>query len=84
MSKASHLVVPKHQRPDIWTEKAAGFQKRVKRIYDPVKFVVLCAVFEAESPIPPDRSVHLGFYIGIFDDHMYVEAFLEKRVKIQK
>ncbi|KAF2561433.1 hypothetical protein F2Q70_00017708 [Brassica cretica] len=55
MSKASHLAVPKHQRPPIWTEEAAGFHKRVKRIHDPVKIVVPCAVFEAESPIPPDR-----------------------------
>ena len=46
MSKASHLVVPKHQRPRIWTEKAAGFHKRVKRIHDPVKIVIPCAVVE--------------------------------------
>ncbi|KAF3497307.1 hypothetical protein DY000_02053181 [Brassica cretica] len=56
MSKVSHLAVPKHQRPPIWTEEAAGFHKRVKRIHDPVKIVVPCAVFETESPIPPDRS----------------------------
>ncbi|KAH0867088.1 hypothetical protein HID58_074110 [Brassica napus] len=24
MSKASHLAVPKHQRPPFWTEEAAG------------------------------------------------------------
>ncbi|KAH0874087.1 hypothetical protein HID58_071449, partial [Brassica napus] len=36
----------------------------VKRIYDPVKFVVPCAVFEAESPNPPDRSMHLGSHCG--------------------
>ncbi|KAF3554288.1 hypothetical protein F2Q69_00011783 [Brassica cretica] len=66
MSKASHLAVPKHQRPPIWTEEVAGFHKRVKRIHDPVKIVVPCAVFEAESPIPPDRSVHLD---SILDDH---------------
>ncbi|KAF2613917.1 hypothetical protein F2Q70_00011777 [Brassica cretica] len=29
---------------------------RVKRIHDPVKFVVPCAVVEVEFPIPPDRS----------------------------
>ncbi|KAF3536388.1 hypothetical protein F2Q69_00023426 [Brassica cretica] len=56
MSKASHLSVPKHQRPPIWTEEAIGFHKRVKRIHDPVKIVVPCAVFETESPIPPDRN----------------------------
>ncbi|KAF3573359.1 hypothetical protein F2Q69_00058573 [Brassica cretica] len=36
MSKASHLAVPKHQRPPIWTEEVAGFHKRVKRIHDPI------------------------------------------------
>ncbi|KAF3506031.1 hypothetical protein F2Q69_00006789 [Brassica cretica] len=54
MSRDSHLVVPKHQRPLIWTEEAAGFHRRVKRIHYPVKIVVPCAVFEAESPITPD------------------------------
>uniref|UniRef100_A0A0D3E8G9 Uncharacterized protein n=1 Tax=Brassica oleracea var. oleracea TaxID=109376 RepID=A0A0D3E8G9_BRAOL len=28
ISKASHLDVPKHQRPPIWTEEPAGFHKR--------------------------------------------------------
>ncbi|KAF3538159.1 hypothetical protein F2Q69_00021692 [Brassica cretica] len=74
MSKASHLAVPKQQRPPIWTEEAAGFHKRVKRIHDPVKIVVPCAVFEAESPIPPDGSVHLDSYSGILDDHQHIEA----------
>ncbi|KAF2566458.1 hypothetical protein F2Q68_00027469 [Brassica cretica] len=74
MSKASHLDVPEHQRPPIWTEEAVGFHKRVKRIHDPVKIVVPCAVFEAESPIPPDRSVHLDSYSGILDDHQHIEA----------
>uniref|UniRef100_A0A0D3CJE7 Uncharacterized protein n=1 Tax=Brassica oleracea var. oleracea TaxID=109376 RepID=A0A0D3CJE7_BRAOL len=63
MSKASHLAVPKHQRSPIWTEEADGFHKRVKRIHDPVKIVVPCAVFEAESPIPPDRSMQFSSYI---------------------
>ncbi|KAF3550197.1 hypothetical protein DY000_02006777 [Brassica cretica] len=63
MSKASHLDVPKHQRPPIWTEEAAGFHKRVKRIHDPVKIGVQCAVFEVESPIPPDRSMQFSSYI---------------------
>ncbi|KAF2558219.1 hypothetical protein F2Q68_00017521 [Brassica cretica] len=63
MSKASHLAVPKHQRSPIWTEEADGFDKRVKRIHDPVKIVVPCAVFEAESPIPPDRSMQFSSYI---------------------
>ncbi|KAF2566809.1 hypothetical protein F2Q68_00025799 [Brassica cretica] len=63
MSKASHLAVPKHQRTPIWTEEAAGFHKRVKRIHDPRKIVVPCTVFEAESPIPPDRSMQISSYI---------------------
>ncbi|KAH0903440.1 hypothetical protein HID58_042943 [Brassica napus] len=46
-------------RPPIWTEEAAWFHKRVKRIRDPVKIVVPCAVFEAGSPIPPDRNMSL-------------------------
>uniref|UniRef100_A0A0D2ZX11 Uncharacterized protein n=1 Tax=Brassica oleracea var. oleracea TaxID=109376 RepID=A0A0D2ZX11_BRAOL len=74
MSKASHLAVPKHQRPPIWTEEAAGFHKRVKRIHDPVKTVVPCAVFEAESPIPPDRSIQFSSHIEVLDDHQHVEA----------
>ncbi|KAF2577057.1 hypothetical protein F2Q68_00005175 [Brassica cretica] len=40
-------------------EEATGFHKRVKRIHDHVKFVVPCAVFKAESPIPPDRSIYI-------------------------
>ncbi|KAF3610337.1 hypothetical protein DY000_02048643 [Brassica cretica] len=74
MSKASHLAVSKHQRPPIWTEEAAGFHKRVKRIHDPVKIVVPCAVFEAESPIPLDRSMQFSSYIEVMDDHHHVEA----------
>ncbi|KAF3531557.1 hypothetical protein DY000_02039758 [Brassica cretica] len=50
------------------------FYKRVKRIHDHVKIVVPCAVFEAESPIPPNRSVHLDSYNGILDDHQHIEA----------
>ncbi|KAF2561545.1 hypothetical protein F2Q70_00015468 [Brassica cretica] len=63
MSKSSHLAVPKHQRPPILTGEAAGFHKRVKRIHDIVKIVVPCDVFEVESPIPPDRSMHISSYI---------------------
>ncbi|KAF3519939.1 hypothetical protein DY000_02060558 [Brassica cretica] len=74
MSKASHLAVPKHQRPPIWTEKADGFHKIVKRIHDPVKFVVSCAIFEADSPIPPDKGVHLSSYIEVLDDHQHAVA----------
>ncbi|KAF3522177.1 hypothetical protein F2Q69_00049974 [Brassica cretica] len=74
MSKVSHLVVPKHQRPPIWTEEAAGFHKRVKRIHDPVKIVVPCAVFEAESPIPPDRSMQFSSYNEVLNDHQHVGA----------
>ncbi|KAH0867609.1 hypothetical protein HID58_074631, partial [Brassica napus] len=51
------------ERPPIWTEEAVGFHKRVKRIHDPMKTVVSCAVFEAESPIPPDRSIQFSSHI---------------------
>ncbi|KAF2546726.1 hypothetical protein F2Q70_00021797 [Brassica cretica] len=61
-------------RPPIWTEEASRFQKRVKRIHDPVKIVVPCAVFEAETPIPPDRSMQISSYIEVLDDHQHVEA----------
>ncbi|WZZ77842.1 hypothetical protein YC2023_098414 [Brassica napus] len=65
-SETSHLAVSKHQRPPIWTEEAAGFHKRVKRIHDHVKIVVPCVVFEAEFPIPPDRkettSIDTGYH----------------------
>ncbi|KAF3580231.1 hypothetical protein DY000_02030660 [Brassica cretica] len=74
MSKASHLAVPKHQIPPIWTEEVVGFHKRVKRIHDPVKTVVPCAVFEAESPIPHDRSIQFSSHIEVLDDHQHVEA----------
>ncbi|KAF3564512.1 hypothetical protein DY000_02017216 [Brassica cretica] len=56
------------------TKKAAGIHKRVKMIHDPVKIVVPCVVFEAESPIPPDRSMHISSYIEVLDDHQHVEA----------
>uniref|UniRef100_A0A0D3DK39 Retrotransposon gag domain-containing protein n=1 Tax=Brassica oleracea var. oleracea TaxID=109376 RepID=A0A0D3DK39_BRAOL len=65
---------PKHQRPPIWTEEAAGFHKRVMRIHDPVKIVVSCAVFETESPIPLDRSMQFSSYIEVLDDRQHVEA----------
>uniref|UniRef100_A0A0D3DKV1 Uncharacterized protein n=1 Tax=Brassica oleracea var. oleracea TaxID=109376 RepID=A0A0D3DKV1_BRAOL len=73
-SEASHPALHKHLRPSIRAEEAAGFHKRVKRIHVPVKIVVSCAVFEVEFPIPPNKSVHLGSYNGIFDDHMYALA----------
>ncbi|WZZ03222.1 hypothetical protein YC2023_089143 [Brassica napus] len=56
MSKTSHIDVPKHLRPPICGEEAVGICKRVKRIHDPVKIMVPCAVFEVESPIPPDKD----------------------------
>uniref|UniRef100_A0A0D3BGJ2 Uncharacterized protein n=1 Tax=Brassica oleracea var. oleracea TaxID=109376 RepID=A0A0D3BGJ2_BRAOL len=55
-SEVSHLSVCEHLRPHISAEEAARFHKRVKRIHDPVKIVIPCAVVEAESPIPPDRN----------------------------
>ena len=39
-----------------------------------MKFVVPCIVLEGDFPIPPDKSVHLGSYNGVFDDHMYAVA----------
>ncbi|KAF3559789.1 hypothetical protein F2Q69_00013363 [Brassica cretica] len=66
-SETSHFSVPKHQRPC----EAVGIHKRVKRIHDPVKFVVPCFVFEDESSIPPERSVQPGSYIGVLDEHQH-------------
>ncbi|KAH0939054.1 hypothetical protein HID58_006515, partial [Brassica napus] len=57
------------QKPPICAEEAVGICKRVKRIHDPVKIMVPCAVFEAESPIPPDKSMELSSYGGVFDDN---------------
>ncbi|KAF3574928.1 hypothetical protein F2Q69_00058833 [Brassica cretica] len=73
-SEASHNADSKHLRPLICAEEAAGFHKRVKRIHDPVKIVVPCAVFEAESPIPPNRSMQFSSHIEVLDDHQHVEA----------
>ena len=55
-------------------EEAAEFHKRVKRIHDPVKIVVPCAVVEVESPIPPDWSMQLSPYIRVLDDPLHAEA----------
>nr|VDD51897.1 unnamed protein product [Brassica oleracea] len=60
-SEASRNDDYKHLRPLTCAEEAAEFHKRVKMIHDPVKFVVPSAVFEADSPIPPDRSRGLRF-----------------------
>ncbi|KAF3595197.1 hypothetical protein DY000_02022062 [Brassica cretica] len=62
-SKASHNGDSKHLRPLICTKEADGLHKRMKRIHNPVKIVVPCAVFEAESPIPLDRSMQFSSYI---------------------
>nr|VDC96560.1 unnamed protein product [Brassica oleracea] len=56
-SEASHNADSKHLRPLICAEEAVGLHKRVKRIHDPVKIVVPCAVVEVEFPIPSDRSM---------------------------
>ncbi|KAH0905951.1 hypothetical protein HID58_037778 [Brassica napus] len=45
------------QIPHVCAEEAVGICKRVKRIYDPVKIMVPCAVLEVESPIPPDKGI---------------------------
>ncbi|XP_033139313.1 uncharacterized protein LOC117130701 [Brassica rapa] len=68
-SGASHLAVPENLRPPLCEEEAVGICKREKRIHDPVKFVVPYEVFEAESPIPPDKSMELSSYGGVFDDN---------------
>ncbi|KAG5410943.1 hypothetical protein IGI04_007262, partial [Brassica rapa subsp. trilocularis] len=73
-SGASHLAVLENLRLPLCEEEAVGICKRVKRIHDPVKFVVPYEVFEAESPIPPDKSMELSSYGGVFDDNKYVEA----------
>ncbi|KAF3604264.1 hypothetical protein F2Q69_00036393 [Brassica cretica] len=73
-SEASRNADSKYLRPLICAEEAAEFHKRVNRIHDLVKIVVPCDVFAAESPITPDRSVHLDSYSGILDDHQHVEA----------
>ncbi|KAG5378289.1 hypothetical protein IGI04_026131 [Brassica rapa subsp. trilocularis] len=74
MSKTSHIDVPEHRRPPICAEEAVGICKRVKRIHDPVKIMVPCAVFEVESPIPPDKGVYLSSYIEVLNDQHHVEA----------
>ncbi|KAH0939096.1 hypothetical protein HID58_006557, partial [Brassica napus] len=51
------------QKPPICAEEAVGICKRVKRIHDHVKIMVPCALFEVESPIPPDKGVYLSSYI---------------------
>ncbi|KAF3582297.1 hypothetical protein DY000_02031151 [Brassica cretica] len=74
MSMASHPAVHEHQRAPICAEEAVGFHKRVKRIHDPVKIVVPCAVVEVEFPIPPDRCMQLSPSIGVLDDPLHAEA----------
>ena len=73
-SETSHLVVPEHLRPPICTEEAARIRNRVKRIHDPVRIMVPYDVFEAESPIPPDRSMQFISYIDVLDDPLHAEA----------
>ncbi|KAF2554812.1 hypothetical protein F2Q68_00016171 [Brassica cretica] len=75
MSKTSHIHVPEHLRPPICAEEAVWIFKRVKRIHDPVKIMVPCAVFEVESPIPPDKGVYLSSYIEVLNDQHHVEAY---------
>ncbi|WZZ03480.1 hypothetical protein YC2023_089401 [Brassica napus] len=75
MSKTSHIDVPEHLRPPICAEEAVRICKRVKSIHDPVKIMVPCAVFEVESPIPPDKVVYLSSYIEVLNDQHHVEAY---------
>ena len=72
--QASHPAVHEHQRPPIYAKEAGGFHKRVKRMHDPVKIVVPCAVFEVEFRIPPDKGAHMSSYVEVLDDHQHVEA----------
>ncbi|KAH0896989.1 hypothetical protein HID58_046557, partial [Brassica napus] len=60
--EASRNTDSKHLRPLICAEEAVGVHKRVKKIHDPVKFVVPCAVVEVEFLIPPDKGVHHNSY----------------------
>ncbi|WZY72286.1 hypothetical protein YC2023_004526 [Brassica napus] len=73
-SGASHLAVPKNLRPPLCEEEAVGIFKRVKKIHDSVKIMVPCAVFEVESPIPPNKGVYLSSYIEVLNDQDHVEA----------
>ncbi|CAG7909502.1 unnamed protein product [Brassica rapa] len=75
MSKTSHIDVSEHLRPHVCAEEAVGICKRVKRIYDPVKIMVPCAVLEVESPIQPDKGVYLSSYIEVLNDQHHVEAY---------
>ena len=59
-SKASRLVVPKHLKPPICTGEAAGFHKYVKRIHDPVKFVVPSSVSRVQSLTSGRVAVAIG------------------------
>uniref|UniRef100_M4DGJ1 Uncharacterized protein n=1 Tax=Brassica campestris TaxID=3711 RepID=M4DGJ1_BRACM len=80
------LVTDRHHPPDIdrspllneSPEEAIGFHKRLKRIHDHVKSLVLCLISEAESPIPPDISVHQDLKIGIVDGYLSAAVFQEK------
>ncbi|KAG2247645.1 hypothetical protein Bca52824_087273 [Brassica carinata] len=49
MCKASHLAVLK-QRDRYLDQRSCWVSQRVRRIHDPVKIVVPCAVFKADSP----------------------------------
>ncbi|KAF3536090.1 hypothetical protein F2Q69_00019820 [Brassica cretica] len=73
-SEASRNTDSKHLRPLICAEEAAEVHKRVKKIHDPVKFVVPCAVVKVEFPIPPDKGVHHNSYNEVLDDHQQVGA----------
>ncbi|KAF3555782.1 hypothetical protein F2Q69_00015698 [Brassica cretica] len=64
----------KHLRPLTCAEEADGLHKRVKRIHDPVKIVVPCAVVEVEFPIPPDKGEHLSSYVEVLDDHQHIDT----------
>ena len=48
--------------------------QKSEKIHDLVKFVVPCAVFEVEFPILPNKSVHMGSYIGVLYNPLHAEA----------
>ncbi|KAH0862687.1 hypothetical protein HID58_079898, partial [Brassica napus] len=75
--------------PPIWTEEAVGFHKRVKRINDPVKIVVPCAVVESADGLScyltsdVDREITMEVFLELEEPPICAEeaAGIRKRVK---
>ncbi|KAL0853764.1 hypothetical protein Bca101_058916 [Brassica carinata] len=64
-------LILKIDKKGIWRDKEGRPRSSTD---DPVKLMVPFAVFEAESPIPPDKGVNLSSYIEVLDDQQHVEA----------